>query len=146
MYAENIQDLSSSVFTFEFERGFCMGQLPLDFTQGQCYTVATYPWFIYQLPLTTSTFQIITKGDRNLEWQNAECDNERHCGVFRARIPHFTCYSVGLVHSWTMQQIIDRGLLTWEDGGHDGPFLTAIRMLSFSLLKLNRTLMTMLPS
>ena len=42
MYAENVQYLSSSAFTFEFEHGFCASQLPLDFEQG-CFTVVAYP-------------------------------------------------------------------------------------------------------
>ena len=131
MYTENVQYLSSSAFTFEFEHGFCAGQLPLDFEQG-CFTVVAYPWFTYQLLLTTFTFQIITKGDRNIEWQNAECDDKRH-ELFR--LPYFTCYCIGPWHSWTMTQIIDRGLLTWEDGGKSGPFLTVIRMSSILIPK-----------
>lgn len=112
MYAENVQYLSSSAFTFEFEHGFCAGQLPLDFEQG-CFT-------------------IITKGDRNLEWETAECGDDKWHELFR--LPYFTCHCIGPRHSWTMRQIIDRGLLTWEECGESGPFLTVILTEDFNAI------------
>jgi len=127
MYTENVEYLSSSSFTFDFERGFQGSQVPLRFDAlDECFTVCTCILSVHLL-IVIAYFQIITKGDRNLEWQDLRIvEHER-----RFHLPFYTCYFTAPHYTFTMKEIIDQGLLTWEDGGKSGPFLTVMRMSLF---------------
>lgn len=131
MYTENVEYLSCSPFTFDLERGFEGSQVPLHFdTLEKCFTVCTRLRSVH-LPIVIAYFhfQIITKGDRNLEWHDVRTPEDRM--VFR--LPFYTCHFAAPFFTFTMKEIVDQGLLTWEDDGKSGPFLTVMRMSLFSI-------------
>ena len=124
MYTENIEYLSSSPtlnVTFKGVKSL----FALMHWMGVLRYVLAYS--VHLLIVAYLHFQIITKGDRNLEWQDFQfVEHER---LFH--LPFYTCYFTAPHYTFTMKEIIDQGLLTWEDGGKSGPFPTVMRMSLF---------------